>query len=286
MRKLLTRRSTIAGLSTSIAIGLAARAGAAGNALAALERRKGGRLGVFAFDTGSRAALAFRADERFLMCSTCKTLVVAAVLARVDAGRERLDRRVRYTKADLLDYAPVARAHVAEGALSVGMLCQAAIEVSDNTAANLLLATIDGPRGVTRYARGLGDSITRLDRNEPTLNRPDGILDTTSPRAMVGCLRNIMLGEVLRPSSRQQLEGWMIASTRGLARLRAGLPASWRVGDKAGTGDAETNDVAIARAPGRSPLFVAAYFDAAGMDEPARDAVLRDVGAIVAEWRA
>jgi len=286
MRNAHTRRSTIAGLSVSMAFGLTAPAGAAGSALAALERRNGGRLGVFALDTGSGATLGFRADERFLMCSTCKTLVVAAVLARVDSERERLDRRITYTKADLLDYAPVARAHVADGELSVEMLCQAAIEVSDNTAANLLLSTIGGPGGVTHYARGLGDSVTRLDRNEPTLNQPEGILDTTSPRAMSGSVRNILLGKALSPSSRQQLETWMIASTRGLARLRAGLPADWRVGDKAGTGDAETNDVAIARAPGRRPLFVAAYYAAADIDAPARDAVLRSVGAIVAEWRA
>jgi beta-lactamase class A len=241
-----------------------------------------GRLGVFARDTGSGRSIAWRADERFLMCSTFKTLAVAALLARVDRGREQLGRRIAYGQADLLDYAPVTRAHVAEGAMSVEALCAAAIEMSDNTAANLLLATIGGPAGVTHYARGIGDSVTRLDRNEPAANRPVGILDTTSPRAMAGSVQTILLGPTLAPASRKRLEDWMAASTPGAARLRAGLPAGWIVGHKAGTGSTETNDVAIIRPPGRAPVIVAAYLEAPAGNEA--DGVLRDVGAIVTKW--
>jgi beta-lactamase class A len=78
------------------------------------------------------------------MCSTSKFVTAAAVLARVDAGHERLERRIPYGRNDLLDYAPITRAHVGAGAMTVGALCAAAIEYRDNTAANLLLATIPG----------------------------------------------------------------------------------------------------------------------------------------------
>ena len=281
-----TRRAIVKGFSALMAAGLTAHVDAEENVLATLERKNGGRLGVFALDTGSGRSLAYRADERFLMCSTFKIFAVAAVLSRVDSGHEQLDRRIPYSEADLLDYAPVTRAHVMDGALSIDTLCQAAIEVSDNTAANLLLSTIHGPQAVTRYVREIGDTTTRLDRNEPTLNRPDGILDTTTPRAMVGSTRTVLLGKALSPASRERLRNWMIASTRGLARLRAGLPRDWRVGDKAGTGEAETNDVAIVQAPNHAPLLVAAYYKATNMDANARDVVLRDVGAIVSAWGA
>ncbi len=277
-----TRRRTLAGLSALAAAGRAGVASAATDALAALERRAGGRLGVCALDTGSRRRLAHRADERFLLCSTFKLILAAAVLARVDAGRERLDRRIAYGPADLLDYAPVTRAHVAEGGLSVEALLAAAVEVSDNTAANLLLAAVGGPAEVTWLARQMGDRVTRLDRTEPSLNAPDGLSDTTSPRAMAGSARAILLGRVLRPASRQILEGWMIASTPGLGRLRAGFPAGWRAGDKSGTGRTLANDVAVAIPPGRAPLLIAAYYDAPGLDGPGRDAVQREVGKIVA----
>jgi len=285
MRQTLTRRSAALGISAAVAAGLASPAAAAeSGALAALEHRRGGRLGVFALDTRTGRSLAWRADERFLMCSTFKTLAVAAVLARVDAGHEDLARRVPYSEADLLEYAPVTRAHVAEGALPVGTLCAAAIEVSDNTAANLLLASLGGPAAVTRYARSIGDQVTRLDRNEPTLNRPSGQLDTTTPRAMAHSVRMVLLGEVLKPGSGQRLERWMVGSTPGLKRLRAGLPSSWPAGDKIGTGTTEANDVAIVRPPGRAPLIVAAYYDAPAVAAQDRDAVLSEVGSISAAW--
>ena len=140
-------------------------------ALAAIEARTGGRLGVFALDTGTGRELAHRPDERFAMCSTFKWLLAAAVLAQVDRAELSLDEQVPYGSGDLLEHAPVAREHLAEGSLSVDALARAAVTVSDNTAANLLLAKVGGPSGVTGFARSLGDSVTRLDRAEPDSTR-------------------------------------------------------------------------------------------------------------------
>ncbi len=280
----LTRRFVLATLPASLAA--ATHAAAQDDQLAALERSNGGRLGIFALDTGSGRALAHRADERFLMCSTFKLLLAATVLARVDAGHERLDRPVRYAARDLLAYAPVTRAHVAQGVLNVGALCQAAVEVSDNTAANLLLAAIGGPPFVTRFARTLGDQVTRLDRTELALNFPSGPLDTTTPRAMAGSVRAVLLGGALGASSRALLDGWMVACSTGRSRLRAGLPATWPAGDKTGTGETQTNDLALVRPPGRAPLVVAAYYEGGDLGTAAREAVLCRVGQIVARWAA
>jgi beta-lactamase class A len=274
----------MAGLPASLAV--AGQARAAADDLAALERSQGGRLGVLALDTGSARTLAHRADERFLMCSTFKLLLAAAVLARVDAGRERLDRPVRYGATDLLDYAPVTRAHLGQGALGVGALCAAAVELSDNTAANLLLASIGGPSAVTRFARALGDGATRLDRTELALNTPSGPLDTTTPRAMAGTVRAVLLGQALGATSRAKLEGWMVTCGTGRHRLRAGLPPTWPAGDKTGTGRTQTNDLALIRPPGHAPLVVAAYYEGGPPGPDAREAVLRRVGQIVARWAA
>src|SRR5262249_5430218 len=161
--------------------------------------------------------------------------------------------RVSYRETDLLEHAPETRAHVGEGAMSVDALARAAVVVSDNTAANLLLARVDGPAGFTRFGRSLGDAVTRLDRTEPALNAnvPGAPRDTTSPRAMVGLMRALLCGEALSPSSRARLLGWLRACETGKERLRAGLPAEWVVGDKTGTGAAGAlNDVAIATPPG------------------------------------
>lgn len=253
--------------------------------LAALEARAGGRLGVAALDTGTGRRIAHRGEERFPLCSTFKVLLAGAVLARVEKGQERLDRPIAYTKADLLEYAPVAAARLAEGRMTVEALCAAAVEASDNTAANLLLQALGGPAEVTAFARGLGDPVTRLDRTEPTLNTalPGDPRDTTSPTAMVESLKAMLLSGGLEPESCQRLEGWMRGSLTGGDRLRAGLPATWTVADKTGTGDRGTvNDVAILRPPGRAPILMAAYYTGSRAPLKDRNAVLAEVGRIVA----
>ncbi len=230
--------------------------------LTAIEARLGGRVGLAAVDTGSGRRVAWRADQRFAMASTFKFLLVAAVLRRVDAGAERLDRVIHYGPAELLDYAPTTRAHLAEGGLSVAALCEAAVSLSDNTAANLLLATIGGPAGIGRFAATLGDNLTRLDRNEPGLNSalPGDPRDTTTPNAMTGDLRAVLLGRALSPTGRDRLTAWMKASPTGAKRLRAGLPPGWTVADKTGSGPrGATNTIAVLWPPARAPIAVALY---------------------------
>jgi beta-lactamase class A len=255
--------------------------------LATIERRIGGRLGVAVVDTGTGRVLAYRAHERFPMCSTFKTLAVAAVLRRVELSQEQLEHRIAYSEADLLAYAPITREHVDDGAMTVAQLCAAAIEWSDNTAANLLLASLGGPATVTRYARTLGDFTTRLDRTEPTLNTaiPGDPRDTTTPDAMLADLHAVIVGSKLLTPSRLRLEGWMIACKTGATRLRSGLPRGWTVGDKTGTGENGTaNDIAFIRRPARAPLLVAAYLTgAAAASGAARDAALAEVGKVVGE---
>jgi beta-lactamase class A len=230
--------------------------------LAAIEAKVGGRLGVAAIAPRSGEAIEYRAKQRFPMCSTFKLLAVAAVLHRVDQNEEQLDRFISYSAADLLEYAPVTREHVGEGGMTLSALCAAAITLSDNTAANLLLKTIGGPEGLTRYARALGDEHTRLDRMEPDLN--DITLgderDTTTPAAMLKNLQALLLQDKLSPTSRVQLETWMVENKTGDNLIRAGLPKDWRVGDKTGRGGVgATGDIAIVRPPGKPPLLLVIY---------------------------
>jgi beta-lactamase class A len=220
------------------------------------------------------------------MCSTFKLLTAAAALKRVDDGAERLDRTIAYGPNDLLEYAPIVKAHVAEGGMTVADLCAAAIDWSDNTAGNLILQSIGGPAGFTQFARSLGDELTRLDRNEPTLNEslPGDPRDTTSPRAMATNMQKVLLGDALSDASRHQLQTWLIGDKVGDKRLRAGLPPSWRIGDKTGTGDrGSTNAVAIIWPPGRAPLIATVYYTESSASVDARNAIHKAIGALIAE---
>lgn len=240
---------------------LAARAAAPAE-LAAYEHDTGGRVGLFVHDLKTGGKLAWRSDERFVMCSTFKASLAARVLQRVDRGEERLDRVIHYGPKDLFAYAPVARANVAKGGLPVEEMCRAAVELSDNTCANLLLASIGGPAAMSAFWRSIGDEVTRLDHYEPELNRsrPGNPEDTTTPAAMAANLRGLLLGEVLSPASRVRLTGWMLACQTGANRLRAGLPATWRVANKTGNNASDASgDIAVVwPSPGR-PVLIGAY---------------------------
>lgn len=290
------RRSLLlAGLCTTALLPFAGalakpgRSTIAEQALRALETRYGGRLGVVVLDTASGARVGHRAEERFPLCSTFKALAAAQVLARVDRGEERLDRRVVFSQEDLVTYSPVTEKKLGPPGMSMAELCHAAVTVSDNAAGNLLLQSFGGPAALTAFVRGLGDAVTRLDRWEPELNEavPGDPRDTTSPGAMADSLRTLLVGDGLSAASRAQLAQWLIATTTGGQRLRAGLPADWRVGDKTGTGaNGVANDVAIAWPPGRAPVLITAYYTGSPATPEERNAVHAEVGRIAARWVA
>ncbi len=255
------------------------------DSLARLEKTTGGRIGVAVLNSADGQLRGYRQDERFAMASTFKVLLAGAVLARVDDGRERLDRMISYGEPDILSYAPVTKVHLTEGRLPVGDLCAATVEMSDNTAANLLLASLGGPQTITDFLRSLGDNKTRLDRNEPTLNSnlPGDERDTTTPAAMTATLRKLLLGDALSAGSRQQLTEWMIQCQTGAAKLRAGLPADWKIGDKTGSGkNGASNDVAIIWPLDRPPVFVAVYTSGLAGTPEEQSAVVADAGHIIA----
>ena len=255
-------------------------------ALAALEAKNGGRLGVMAFEPSSGRRLSFHADERFAMCSTHKFLTVAAILQLVDRGDLTLNKHIHYSQADLLSYAPITRQNLRAGSMTVGALCQAAIDWSDNTAANLLLALIGGPAGWTRFARAIGDDKSCLDRTEPTLNTaiPGDPRDTTTPAAMARDLDVILLGDVLSKSSRRLLTAWMLDNQITDHLLRAGVPQGWRVADKSGSGDHGTrNDIGlIFRAFPQPPIIACVYYTDSPQAAPQRDTLIANVGKMIA----
>ena len=254
--------------------------------LAAYERETGGRIGLYAENLASGTKIVWRAEERFVMCSTFKASLAAFVLARVDRGEDRLEDMVAYGAADLLDYAPVAKANLAAGAMSVSDMCKAIVELSDNSCANLLLARSGGPAALTAFWRATGDTVSRLDHNEPELNRspPGDPRDTTTPAAMAGNLRRFVLGEVLSPASRQHLAEWLVGCKTGNNRLRGGLPKNRKVGDKTGNnGKDASGDIAIAWPDAGGPVLLCAYTQGGSPTPKQFEAVFAEIGRLVGQ---
>ncbi|MFT3965124.1 MAG: class A beta-lactamase [Sphingobium sp.] len=263
--------------------------------LVALEREAGGRLGAAFLDGRTGGMVGHRVDERFTLCSTFKFSLVAAVLARIDAGTLTGAMPVTLGEKDVIGHSPAVKAALPQGALSIFALAQAAQVESDNGAANLLLRQIGGPEALTRFWRGLGDDVSWLDRYEPDLNFSHGPdqRDTTSPAAMARGMSAILTGSVLKPASRDRLIGWMVGTKTGAGRLRAGLPEGWRAGDKTGTlsGDdtplVKVNDIAVVWRPDGSPCFLTAYYEPRDRTPVAEaETVLAEVGRIASRWMA
>lgn len=248
-----------------------------------LERQYQARLGVSVLSaTGS--GIAYRADERFAFCSTFKMPLVAAVLHHNPLTH--LDKVITYTNDDIRSFSPITQRNVQTG-MTIGQLCEAAVRYSDGTAANLLLADVGGTAGFTGYLRSVGDHVSRLDQDEPELNRnpPGDTRDTTTPRALALDCQHLVLGDALNGAKREKLTDWMARSTTGAKRIRAGFPPDWKVIDKTGSGEyGRANDVAVVRSPAGVSHVVAILSDRAsgGSDAEPSEALVAAAATCVA----
>lgn len=258
---------------------------AAEDLLAQLEASSGGRLGVAAFDVGNNAQILHRADERFPLCSTFKVIAVSAILNLGTKDASVLKRRVAVHAQELVAHSPITGKH-AGADMSVADLCAAALQYSDNTAANLLVKLLGGTSAVTAFARLAGDETFRLDRWETELNSaiPGDPRDTSTPANMARSLQGLALANVLAEPQREQLQTWLKGNTTGATRIRAGVPSDWVVGDKTGAGShGTTNDIAVIWPPTGSPIVLAVYFTQPAKDAPPRNDVVADAARITVD---
>lgn len=250
-----------------------------------LEADLGARIGVLVRDTATEWAWGHRQNERFLMASTFKSLLCAAVLDRADDGTLSLAEPIPVRAQDMVEYAPVTETRVG-GTMTAGELCLATLDLSDNPAANILIGRLGGSQAVTAFLRGIGDEVTRLDRMEPELNifAPGDPRDTTTPAAMLSTWQAVLRGPVLSPTSRATLEGWMSHGGVTGALIRAHTPAGWSVADKSGAGRGYTrNLVAMVTPPQRESFLVAIFVSDTPADLATRSAAVAQIGAAVIE---
>lgn len=254
--------------------------------LAAIEARSGGRLGVALIDSDGTLRAGYRSAERFAMCSTFKLPLAAMVLDRVGSGAMTLDQPLNVTKAEMVAYSPYVEAQLAmvpPAPVTVGAAAGAAVSLSDNTAANLLLDQMGGPDGFTAWLRSKGDMVTRLDRREPALNENlfGDPSDTTSPLAIARTTRVLVTGDGLAAAQQKTLFGWMKATSTGLQRIRGGLPPTWVAGDKTGSCGNAFNDIAVFTTDANRTYTLAIYLDRPAVKGEQANAIIADATRIV-----
>ena len=254
-------------------------------AFARLEAASGGRLGVAARQNESGKTLSYRCGERFPMCSTFKVVAAAAILRDKP---QILSQRISIAKGDIQPWSPITEKNLENG-LTVAELCAAMLQHSDNTAANLILAQIGGPQGLTAFARSLADTTFRLDRWEVELNAAiaGDERDTTTPLAMCRTLQGLVCGQLLPEPARKQLTGWMLGCATGAGRIPAAAPKRWRVAHKSGGGDNGTaNDIGLLLPPNKAevkaaPLVVTVYLTGSKLPGADNDKIIASAARLV-----
>ncbi|MBJ7265293.1 MAG: class A beta-lactamase [Burkholderiaceae bacterium] len=246
----------------------------------AVESRLGARVGVALVDVASARHWAWRGHERFPLNSTFKAFACAALLARVDAAGSSLARTTTISKADIVSYSPVFESQIGHS-VTLAQLCEAAVTMSDNAAANLILKNIDGPEGFTRFMRSLGDDASRLDRFEPELNEatPGDLRDTTTPAAIVHAVLRLVEGDALTVASKARLVRWMRDNRVAGPVLRAVLPEGWQIADRTGAGGYGSRSiVAVVWPSDGTPWGIAIYLTQSRADMAERNRAIGDIG--------
>ncbi len=238
-----------------------------------LEQQIDGRIGVSIWNTQSDRHWNYHGDERFPLVGTFKTLACATMLHKMEAGTLKKNATATVEKSNIVGWSPIMEPLIGQN-VRIEHACEAAMLMNDNTAANLVLNQIGGPRSVTLFLRTLGDNATRLDSLEPQVNqvKRKGRLDTTTPNAMVKTLQALMDGDTLSYESRVQLKIWMQDNSVSDSLMRSVLPSTWSVADRTGSGENGSFGYnAVIWREDRQPIYLSIYITDTDLSLQARE---------------
>ena len=256
------------------------------NSMEALEMAHNGKVAVFAINLQNGKEAAYRADERMAYCSTFKVLLAAEVMKGKSLAE--MDEVIRYTDDDLVRFSPITEKNTSNG-MTVRELCEAALRVSDNTAANLLLKEIGGPDALRQRLREAGDEVSLPEMDEPMLNvvHSGEVHDTSTARQMVMNYRKYLLTDDILPCEKRNIVLEYMKGNAATAKLRAAVvPANCIVADKSGSGPyGIRNDVGIIydNEDDKAPVIVGIFTSHEDIDSPADNALVAEAARLAYE---
>jgi beta-lactamase class A len=224
-----------------------------------------GIIGVFARTLSPGPPLvAYRANESFPTASIIKVLVMTTAYANEEVHPGTLRRRIAFDRARDLIGGSDFMANQDDGkSFTVEQLIVPMIQLSDNTAANMLIGHF-GVDAINAVGRRAGMQRTHLERKfldtTAVLRHQDNV---STPQDMARLLYQIERGahEDLRTIVSAKHCRAMVRVMLGQtdrSSIPAGLPRGTHVANKTGEVTGTRNDVAIVEPFGNAPLVLAA----------------------------
>ena len=247
-----------------------------------------GRVGVKAeiLETGETVAL--NGDERFPMQSVYKLPIGMATFWQVEQGKLKLDQHVRVEKSDFArpgQYSPIRDKNPNGTEMTVEELVEAAISDSDTTASDVLLRLI-GINEVMRYLNNLGVKNIMVADTEQEIGKDweTQYRNWATPEGAVELMRAIAeRRDKLSEPNQARIMKYLIATPRGLNRLKGLLPVEAVVAHKPGTSGARdgitaaTNDIGIITLPDGRHILIAVFVSDSPADEKTREMVIAKI---------
>jgi len=134
------------------------------------DRARPGLLNLAVMEIGGGAPFLADAAGLYPLAGLAKLPIAAATLARVDAGRLRLNTRIELAVADLgpppsrINAEVLMRRGAGGMALRLADLVALAIQQDDSTASDILMRLVGGPAPVTAWLESKGVAGLRVDR--------------------------------------------------------------------------------------------------------------------------
>jgi beta-lactamase class A len=252
-----------------------------------------GRVGVTATVLETGQSVTLNGEQRFPMLSVAKLPIGMAVLAQVDRGKLKLDQKVRIEPGDIASSSVVLDQKAVGKEFSLVELLKYTVSNSDNTACDVLLRLIGGPKVVTQHLQNLdvNNIIFTNTFKEIIQDKVVPYRNHATPDAAIVLLRVFHEGRGLSESGHALLRQLMTETPTGRKRIKGMLPEGTVVAHKTGTSATfdgvaiATNDVGIVTLPNGQHLAIAVFVSDSKADMATREAVIAKISqAVWDEW--
>jgi beta-lactamase class A len=220
------------------------------------------------------------------MQSVYKLPIGMAALKEIDAGRLKLDQKIRVEKAEFVRqgmHSPLRDKNPNGIETTVEELLRLSIAESDGTASDVLFRLAGGAESIGKFLSEIGVKEKVIGRDWETQYR-----NWASPNGAISLLRALHERRGLSESSQALALKILTEATTGPRRLKGLLPKDAPVAHKTGTSGtrsgvtAATNDIGIITLPNGKHLAIAVFVSDSPADETTRERVIAE--AAKAAW--